>query len=308
MTYFHQPVLLKEVLEYLNPQPNQNFIDGTVGGGGHAAAILERTGPNGFLIGLDRDPKAIAAAVEKLAKFKNRIILICDSYKDLNKSINDQRANLQFHGLLLDLGLSSAQLAPEESRGFSFKIDAPLDMRFGPETELTAEKILNFWPEQKLADIFRNYGEERKAKAIAKKIVLYRKSRPFKTTAQLASLFGPFRPRRRHAATKVFQALRIAVNSELETLKEALPDLSEVLAVSGRLAVISYHSLEDRIVKQFFLEEAKDCVCPKEFPECRCTHRKTLAIVTKKPVIPSAEEIKQNPRARSAKLRVAEKV
>lgn len=310
MTYFHQPVLLKEVLEYLNPKANQNFIDGTIGGGGHASAILEKAKPEGKLLGLDRDPKAIAAAEQNLKVYKNRVILIQDSYKNIEEIIYG-RIVLQFSGILLDLGLSSAQVSVEDSRGFSFKTDQPLDMRFGPETKLTAQEILNRWPEQKLFEIFKNYGEEPKAKVIARKIIKQRLEREFKTTLDLVELidkvYSNFR-RHLHPATKVFQALRIAVNNELETLTEALPKLLKVLSPRGRLAVISYHSLEDRIVKRFFQQAAKDCVCPVNFPECRCNHRKQVLILTKKAVTPSWAEIKANPRSRSAKLRVIQKI
>ena len=324
MPYFHQPVLVQEVLKYLNPKPNQNFIDCTLGGGGHAQAILKKTGPNGRLLGLDRDPKAIKASTKKLLKYKNRITLIQGSYKNLptllmelrktgtNKNKKyENRPTLHFNGILLDLGLSSAQVSPEESRGFSFQTDQALDMRFGPDTKLTAQEILNKWPEKKLIEIFKNYGEEPKARAIAKEVILFRERNPLLRTSQLTNLIEKISgssKKRLNPATKVFQALRITVNQELEVLEESLPKLLDILPKGGRLAVISYHSLEDRIVKEFFKYESIDCHCPKEFPECRCNHKKKVKILTKKPVVPSEKEVEENPRSRSAKLRVVEKM
>lgn len=322
MVYFHQPVLVKEVLEYLNLKPNDNVIDGTVGGGGHAEAILKKIGPNGHLLGLDRDPKAIAAAQQRLIRFKNRFTLIQDSYKNLpsiinnyfrvkrnkNKNIYAERSGIQFNHLLLDLGLSSAQVAPKDERGFSFQNDSPLDMRFGPDSFLTAGEILNKWSKDELIKIFKEYGEERYAKKIAEKIVLSRQKKPIKTTLDLVEIIDYRQRGRIHPATKVFQALRIAVNDELNVLKESLPSILDILSPAGRIAVISYHSLEDRIVKRFFQKEAKDCLCPKNIPICQCHHQARLKIITKKPIVPKFEEIEQNPRSRSAKLRVAEKV
>ncbi len=311
MEYFHQPVLLNEVLAYLNPQANQNFIDGTVGGGGHAAAILARTGPKGELLGLDRDPLALKASAENLKAFKNRIHLIQNTYKNIKEIIYGERIALQFSGILLDLGLSSAQVSPNDQRGFSFKTDKKLDMRFGPETPLSAEMILNNWPEEKIAEILKNYGEEPKAKVIANAVILARRKKRFATTADLVAVvdqiyknyYGRINP-----ATKVFQALRLAVNDELNVLTQALPSLLDVLSPGGRLAVISYHSLEDRLVKQFFKREYQSCHCPPNLPICGCGHQRSLEILTKKPIVPKEAEIKANPRSRSAKLRVAQKI
>ena len=280
MAYFHQPVLVKEVLEYLNLKPNDNVIDCTVGGGGHAVKILEKIGPKGQLLGLDRDPQAITAANQNLKKFSNRITLIQDSYKNTKKIIDEQRFNLQFHGFLLDLGISSAQIAAEDSRGFSFKSEQTLDMRFGPDTEITAAEILNKWSKEDLIRIFKEYGEEKFAKSIAEKIILFRARKLLTATSDLVNIIessypasfarGTGRGRSRiHPATKVFQALRIAVNDELKVIKEALPKLLSALEPGGRMVVISYHSLEDRLVKQFFQQEAKGCLCPKEFPVCQ---------------------------------------
>lgn len=325
MAYFHQPVLVKEVCESLSLQPDDNVIDATVGGGGHALAILEKTGPSGHLLGLDRDPLAIAAAQKRLSKFKNRFTLIKDSYKNLPIIINQnfgvkknknkinyaQRFSIQFSHLLLDLGLSSAQVASEDKRGFSFQREAPLDMRFGPDTSLTAAEILNKWSKDALIKVFREYGEERHAKMIAEKIVLRRQKSQLSTTLDLIEIVDEVyhnKLGRIHPATKVFQALRIAVNDELNTLNKALPLMLEILPLGGRLAIISYHSLEDRIAKHFFQKESKGCLCPKEIPVCQCRHQAKVKILTKKPITPTVEEIRQNSRSRSAKLRVAEKI
>lgn len=312
MEFYHEPVLLNEVLSYLNPKPNRHFIDGTLGGGGHASAILEKTGPTGALIGFDRDPIAIAYAKKRLAKFKNRAILFQDSYLNIKSYFDGKEIKIAPDGILLDLGLSSRQLTADDQRGFSFKIDAPLDMRFGPDAKRTAADIVNNSSEQELLRIIKDFGEEPKAKLIAGKIVSARKASPIKTVLQLLEIIKScFKGRRfgkTHPATKTFQALRIAVNRELDVLRQALPLLISILPKKGKLAIISYHSLEDRIVKNFFKEKARDCVCPPSFPVCQCAHKPEIKITTKKPIIATEREIKNNPRSRSAKLRVAEKI
>lgn len=330
MAYHHQPVLINEVLEYLNLKPNDNVIDCTLGGGGHAENILERTGPHGHLLALDRDPRALEAAGLRLKKFSKRVTLIQNSYKNLpllladppesglNKNKNyKKRFDLGFAGLLLDLGLSSAQVSAEDGRGFSFQSTEALDMRFGPDTALTAAEIVNQWSKEDLIKIFKEYGEEKFAKSIAENIILFRARKLLTATSDLVKIIEDSYPtsgrghgqgRKIHPATKVFQALRIAVNDELRVLAGFLPQALEALAPGGRLVVISYHSLEDRIVKHFFNQEAKDCLCPKEIPVCVCGHQARLKILTKKPVTPSTEEISKNSRSRSAKLRAAEKV
>jgi len=330
MAYHHQPVLVNEVLEYLNLKPNDNVIDCTLGGGGHAENILERTGPHGHLLALDRDPRALEAAGLRLKKFSKRVTLIQNSYKNLpllladppesglNKNKNyKKRFDLGFAGLLLDLGLSSAQVSAEDGRGFSFQSTEALDMRFGPDTALTAAEIVNQWSKEDLIKIFKEYGEEKFAKSIAENIILFRARKLLTATSALVKIIEDSYPtsgrghgqgRKIHPATKVFQALRIAVNDELRVLAGFLPQALEALAPGGRLVVISYHSLEDRIVKHFFNQEAKDCLCPKEIPVCVCGHQARLKILTKKPVTPSTEEISKNSRSRSAKLRAAEKV
>lgn len=311
MSDFHQPVLLKEVLEFLNPQPNQNFIDCTVGGGGHAKEILKKISPGGKLLGIDRDPAAILSARGNLSGFLDRLILIQDSYKNIDKIIYGQRLFLRFSGILLDLGISSYQVSGCDQRGFSFQQDAPLDMRFGPDSGLTAEKIINQYSERELAEIFKNYGGEEKARFIAERIIFFRKKKPIKTTFELVKIIEEvkrYRPLSIHPATKVFQALRIAVNRELETLTEALPTLIKILPPGGRLAVISFHSLEDRIVKRFFHEENKDCLCSQKIPICVCHHQRSIKLINKKIITPTLEEIKNKPRSRSAKMRVVERL
>ncbi len=318
MSYFHQSVLLKETIELLNPRPNQHFIDCTLGGGGHAAAILERTGPKGKLLGIDLDKNAIEYSRRRLKKFFGRYILVQDNFKNINKIKNEQFPNFTINGVLADLGLSSNQLQGRSGAGFSFQTDGQLDMRFDQSQSLTAEEIVNTYPIQKLIKIFKEYGEENLASLIAQKITAFRRQKKIKTTAELAEIIlQAYREKLKskkeipwlgglHPATKVFQALRIAVNDELNNLKKFLKEAMEILPSGDRLAVISFHSLEDRIVKKFFQTEAKDCLCPPELPVCQCGHRKIFKIITKKAVQPSAAEIKQNPRSRSARLRVVE--
>ncbi|MBI5530408.1 MAG: 16S rRNA (cytosine(1402)-N(4))-methyltransferase RsmH [Candidatus Doudnabacteria bacterium] len=311
---FHIPVLLTEVIHYLRPQPNQNFIDCTLGGGGHAAALLEKIFPNGRLLGIDADPQAVENARQRLAPAQDRarrIILIQDNFRNLNKIVHEADF-FPIHGILLDLGLSSAQLADEE-RGFSFKTAGPLDMRWSPTQPLTAADIVNKWPEKELTRIFKEYGEERFSQKIASQIVKQRQMEKIQTTDKLVGIVlsaipARYYPKKIHPATKVFQALRIAVNDELESLRLVLPQASNLLALGAILAVISFHSLEDRIVKNFFKAESRGCVCPKEFPICNCGHKPRLKIITKKAIKPSEDEVRRNPRARSARLRVAEKV
>lgn len=309
----HISVLLNEVIQYLNPQPNQHFIDATIGGGGHAEKILELTKPQGMVFGFDLDPEALNRVKKKLKKYKNRVKLYQANFTETKKVIYKQSEIRQFNGFLLDLGLSSYQLG-SKSRGFSFQTVGSLDMRFGPnEEDLTASDIINKWPQNKIAAILSDFGEERYSRQIAQAIANSRKKEKLTSTKQLVEIIETVyrnrpRPKHIHPATKTFQALRIAVNDELDSLRKVLPDALELLTKKGRLAVISFHSLEDRIVKQFFQQEARDCLCPPEFPICRCGHKKQINILTKKVIKPSREEIKQNFRARSAKLRVAETI
>lgn len=287
----HIPVLLNEVLAYLKPMPKEHFIDGTVGQGGHAKVILQKILPGGRLLGIDRDAGSLQVAREQLETISDQFVLVQDSYANIT-SQSYANGFSKVDGILLDLGFSSAQIE-EPDRGFSFQLGGPLDMRYDKRQELTAAKIINNYSEDELAKIFRQFGEERNARQIAKAIIDQRRQEAILTTGQLAKLVASVIPRKGkiHPATRVFQALRIDVNSELEELEKALPQMVDLLKPDGRLAVISFHSLEDRIVKQFF----------------RAQDGKTLTVLTKRVVKPTKEEIKINPRARSAKLRVAQR-
>ena len=288
----HIPVLAQEVLSWLDPQPNQDFIDATVGLGGHAALLLERTGPNGRLLAFDRDERNLAEAKQNLAAFGDRVVYVNDSYQALKQAAYDHGFS-EVRGILMDLGFSSGHIE-DAQRGFSFQRPGPLDMRYDQRGEVTAEMIVNSWTAQDLAHIFFVYGEERHAHKIAKAIVESRRRARITTTSELADLIVATIPRhgKIHPATRVFQALRIAVNDELAELEQTLPQTRDVLQAGGRLAVISFHSLEDRIVKRFLKAHADE----------------DFNILTKRPVIATEEEQKQNPRSRSAKLRVAERL
>lgn len=301
----HIPVLLREVLESLKVQAGGRYIDGTVGGGGHAAAILERSLPGGQLLGIDADPMAITTARQRLQAYADSVLLVHENFSNLEATCT-RYGFRPVHGILFDLGLSSLQLE-DTARGFSFQHDAPLDMRFNPHQKITAADILNTLAEEDLAHLLRSYSEEPHSHLIARYIV---QQRPLHTTAQLVRVIEQAVGGRRgriHPATRVFQALRIAVNRELEHLESALKQAVNLLGLEGRLAVISYHSLEDRIVKQFLHRESRDCICPPEIPACVCHHRASLRIISKKVITPSLEEVQFNPRSRSARLRVAER-
>jgi len=311
LLFTHTPVLLNEVLYFLDPQPGEIFVDATVGGGGHSSAIISRLLPGGRLIGLDRDPEAIVAARERLAPFGAAAALIQANFKNL-QSVLAGKGIMAVDGLLFDLGVSSYQLDNPE-RGFSYQTEAPLDMRMGQELELTATEIINNMTGKELAEIIWQYGEERWAKRIAAFIVAARQKEAITTTTQLVNIIKaaiPARARRSgsHPAKRTFQALRIAINDELEALKLALEQVGYVLKPGGRVGIISFHSLEDRIVKRFFQHLSGRCTCPPGFPVCICGRRQVLTLVTSKAVIPSAAEIAANPRARSARLRVARRV
>jgi 16S rRNA (cytosine1402-N4)-methyltransferase len=285
-------------------------VDATLGGGGHAERILELSAPDGVLLGIDADPAAIDAGRARLAPFGDRVILANAFFDDLAR-LAAEAGLAAVDGILLDLGVSSPQLDTGE-RGFSFRQDAPLDMRLGPAAGGTAADLVNSLPAADLQRIFRDFGEERYAGRIARSIVATRARTPIRTTGQLADLVGRARPRARgeriHPATRVFQALRIAVNDELGRLQRVLPQARDLLHGGGRLAVISFHSLEDRIVKQFMRQEAKGCICPPELPSCVCGRRPTLRVITSKPISAAPAELRLNPRARSARLRVAERI
>lgn len=307
----HIPVLLDEVVSALNPKPDQIIVDGTVGYGGHAQAVLALVQGSFTYIGLDRDPQAIQHC-RSLFTSEPRIKLVHASYGDMRRVLLAEGVS-GVDAILLDLGASSPQFDAQE-RGFSFQQDGPLDMRFDPTGEApTAADIVNTYKEQDISDLIHEYGEERFAKKIAARIVDKRKQKPFSTTRELAELIESAIPRRLwpktiHPATRTFQALRIAANDELNTLRKALPVMIELLNPGGRLVIISFHSLEDRLVKQAFRQASKTCLCPPEAIVCVCQHKPQLQLITKKPIIASPQEQKQNPRSRSAKLRVAEKL
>jgi 16S rRNA (cytosine1402-N4)-methyltransferase len=303
----HEPVLLREVIAALAVRPGGRYIDCTVDGGGHAEAILEAASPGGALLGLDADPEAVEMAQRRLARFGDGVAIVNANFGDVDE-VARERGFEPVNGVLFDLGLSSHQLAGA-ARGFSFRIESPLDMRFGPDQETTASYWVNDADEGELADLIWRFGEERDSRRIARAIV---RGRPFETTTDLAKAVEQTVGRRpgsqTHPATKTFQALRIAVNQELAILAEALPRAHGLLGFGSRLVVISYHSLEDRIVKQFIARESRDCICPPGQPVCTCSHKATLKPVSRGVVTPSDEEVAANPRARSAKLRVAERI
>jgi 16S rRNA (cytosine1402-N4)-methyltransferase len=301
----HQPVLYQEIIHALQPHDRGRYVDGTLGAGGHARGIMEASAPDGQLLGLDVDPQALALARKNLAPYEGRIHLAQASYTSLSTQLT-QLGWDAVDGILLDLGASSMQFDTPE-RGFSFLHDAPLDMRFGPHVPQTAADLVNKYSERELADLIYQYGEERNSRKIARAIV---RARPIHTTRELVAVIEAVSPRRGervHPATRTFQALRIAVNEELASIEEVLPQAVAALRSGGRLAVISFHSLEDRIVKDYFREQSQDRVNPP-YERIYAEERKaTLKEVNRKPITPSEEEIKSNPRARSAKLRIAEK-
>ena len=302
----HQPVLYHEIIHALRPHDDGLYVDGTVGAGGHAWGILDASGPSGRLLGLDLDPQALDLACERLAPFGARTILTQASYATLRVQLDSLGWEV-VDGILLDLGLSSMQLDSPE-RGFSFRVDAPLDMRFDPRGDVTAADLVNNLPERELADLIYRYGEERKSRQVARAIVA---TRPLHTTRQLTDLVVRVIGRGKtkiHPATRTFQALRIATNGELESVETVLPQAVAALAPGGRLAVISFHSLEDRIVKTFFRRENHDCICPPKQPICTCTHRAVIKEISRRPIRPTEAETRLNPRSRSARLRVAEKL
>jgi 16S rRNA (cytosine1402-N4)-methyltransferase len=301
----HVPVLYDEVLAWLQPRPVGYYVDATVGAGGHAKGILLASDPDGRLLGLDADPDALQHASKILEPFGDRVCLRVANFRQLEE-VAGALGIREVDGILMDLGLSSRQLDDAE-RGFSFTQDGPLDMRMDPTQGQSAADLVNTLSEAELSDILWQYGEERYARRIARAIAA---ERPLVATGQLADLVARTVGRREkiHPATRTFQALRIAVNDELAALRQALPQARDLLRPGGRLAVIAFHSLEDRLVKQFYRQESKDCVCPPDLPVCVCQHRATLGVLTPKPIRPSAGEIARNPRSRSARLRVAERL
>lgn len=307
----HQPVLYQEIILALRPQSPGFYADCTVGAGGHAWGILDTSAPDGRLLGLDLDPQALSLAQQHLAQFSDRVTLVHASYTTLLEQVR-QLGWEAIQGIVIDLGVSSMQIDTPE-RGFSFQMEGPLDMRFDPTQPLTAQDIVNGWDERDLADLIWRYGEEQQSRRIARAII---QARPLHTTRELTEIItrsmggkrGGQSKSRIHPATRTFQALRIAVNHELDALEAFLPQAIEVLAPGGRLAVIAFHSLEDRIVKQFFRRESRDCICPPEQMVCTCGHKATLVEINRHPIEAADEETGSNPRARSARLRVAEKI
>ena len=308
---FHRPVLYHEIINALQPKEKGLYVDCTLGAGGHAWGILDLSSPTGKLLGLDVDPQSLIIAKERLAAFGSRAIIVQASYITLIQQLSNMGWS-KVDGIVLDLGVSSMQFDTTE-RGFSFRYDAPLDMRFDPNSLVTAADIVNSLPEKELADLLFQYGEEKRSRKIAKMIIA---SRPILTTGQLANIVTrAFEKVKRspsrnsiHPATKTFQALRIAVNHELDALETVLPQAVSALVPGGRLAVIAFHSLEDRIVKHFFRRESRDCICPPKQPQCTCDHYAQIIEITRHPLMPTPEEKKSNPRSRSARLRIVQKL
>ncbi len=310
--YAHTPVLSNAVENYTLLQKGDTVIDCTLGLGGHSKIFLEKIAPNGTLVAFELDKDNLEIAKNRLnnSRNKNKILFINNNFAHLKEEVQENEIT-DVKLIFFDLGLSSPQV-DESERGFSFLKEGPLDMRFDKNQIVTAEMILKTYSERKLAEIFKEYGEERYAKKYAR---IIKDNLPIETTTELAGLIASSAPRfkkgkksKKHPATQVFQALRIAVNNELETLKIALKDAINILEPGGRLIVISYHSLEDRIAKNIIRTESKECICPPQIPICRCNHKPQVKIITKKPITPEQEEINENSRARSAKMRVAEKL
>lgn len=305
----HQPVMLNETLAALNVQPGGRYIDATAGEGGHSRAILQASSPGGQVLMIDADPEAVTVASERLKTYGNAALVINENFADM-RAIAKRFDFMPVHGILFDLGMSSLQL-DRETRGFSFRRPDPLDMRFSMADGPTASDIVNQYSENELADLIYRLGDEKASRHIAYAIV---QNRPIATSMQLAQVVAESKrnyKKQIHPATQTFQAIRIAVNNELRILETALEQAISLLGYSGRIAVISYHSIEDRIVKNFMRREAQDCICPPEelaMPLCTCKHQATIARVIDKPVSPTEAEIRFNPRSRSAKLRVAERI
>jgi len=302
----HTPVMTPEIMQALNVQPGGRYIDATLGEGGHSKEILKGANTGGQVLGLDADAEAITVATERLAEHGDAFLAINSNFRDIRATALRYEF-VPVHGVLFDLGVSSLQL-DRESRGFSFRRADPLDMRFSFDQQVTAADIVNGYAESELTDVIFHLGEDRAARRIARAIV---RNRPINTSLELAEVIenvNPRRGRRTNPATRTFQAIRIAVNDELSALETALEQAVSLLGQGGRMAVISYHSLEDRVVKNFVRKQASDCICPPGTPVCRCEHLATLKVITRRPLIPTDTEIASNPRARSAKLRVAERV
>lgn len=310
INFSHKSVLLDETIEMLKIKPDGIYVDGTLGGGGHSYHICKRLGPNGRLIGIDQDEDAIKAASERLKEFEDKVTIVRSNYcniKEVLKNLNIDKVD----GILLDLGVSSYQLDTPE-RGFTYRENAPLDMRMDNRNDVTAKDIVNNYSEFDLYRIIRDYGEDKFAKNIAKHIVRMRSEKPIETTDELteaikAAIPAKIRMNTGHPAKKTFQAIRIELNKELEVLNKSLDDMVDLLNEDGRLCIITFHSLEDRIVKSKFKNNENPCTCPPNFPVCVCGNKSKGVVVTRKPIIPTDQEIEENKRAKSSKLRVFEK-
>lgn len=310
MIFEHKSVLLTETIESLNIRPDGIYVDGTLGGGGHAYEVLKRLGPKGRLIGIDQDADAIRAAGERLAPFGDRVTIVRSNYRNIGEvlaGLSVEKAD----GIYLDLGVSSYQLDTAE-RGFTYRVNAPLDMRMDQRSERTAADILNDYSEAELYRVIRDYGEDRFAKNIAKHIVKAREKKRLETTDELveiikAAIPAKIRAEGGHPAKRTFQALRIELNRELEVLRDSIDEMIDLLNPGGRLSIITFHSLEDRIVKTGFRTNENPCVCPPDFPVCVCGKKSRGKVITRKPILPTEEEMTENPRSKSAKLRVFEK-
>ena len=310
MEFNHISVLLNETIEGLNIKPDGIYADGTLGGAGHSYQIASKLNGLGRLIGFDQDEDAITASTERLKEFKN-VTIVRSNYRNMKEELNN-RGIEKVDGILLDLGVSSYQL-DTVSRGFSYKEEAPLDMRMDNRNEVTARDIVNNYSQGDLFRVIRDYGEDKFAANIAKHIVMNREIKPIETTTELAEIVKAaipmkFRKQGGHPAKQTFQAIRIELNSELSVLKESLMDMIDLLNPNGRICIITFHSLEDRIVKNIFKEAEDPCTCPKNFPTCVCGKKSKGKVITRKPILPSEEELKLNSRSKSAKLRIFEKI
>ncbi len=307
MEFKHTPIMLEEVIENLNINPDGIYVDGTMGGAGHSEAIVKRLSKEGTLIGIDRDKDALNASHERLEKFEN-VRYVWGKHEDL-KDILEGMGIKKVDGILLDLGLSSYQI-DEESRGFSYTKKAPLDMRMNKEQELTAKTVINTYSKEELADIFFKYGEENYSKKIASKIVEHREKEEIEDTSTLCDIIRASVPKGKDAVDsfkRIFQAVRIEVNGELKDLEKTIKEGIEILNEGGRFCILTFHSLEDRIVKNAFLDMQGKCTCPKDFPVCVCGAKSFGKVITKKPIVPSIEEQETNSRSKSCKLRVFER-
>jgi len=310
MEFVHTPVMLRECLDALCIRPDGNYVDGTLGGAGHSSEIAKRLTTTGRLIGIDHDEAAVRAAGERLAPYRDHVVIVRDNYRNFRQVMNDQHMDFA-DGILLDLGVSSYQIDNPE-RGFSYMNDAPLDMRMDTRGGMTAADIVNDFSEEELTRILRDFGEERFARNIARKIAERRKKARIETTGELVEIIRSGIPKKfqdasGHPAKRTFQAIRIALNDELTVLSDSLDAMIDALAPGGRLCIITFHSLEDRIVKNAFRTNEHPCTCPPDLPVCVCGKKPKGKVISRKPILPGEEEMKANPRARSAKLRVFER-